>query len=73
MKTYDLARASYWQLRAILFADSDEFVFCPEADKDAHDQVTLSLLTDTVYLIVWYFTDNDTTWGHPRSENTRRR
>jgi hypothetical protein len=32
MKTYDLARAEYWMLPALLFADSDELVFCPESE-----------------------------------------
>jgi hypothetical protein len=39
MKTYDLARAEYWMLPALLFADSDELVFCPESE-DLASQVS---------------------------------
>jgi hypothetical protein len=38
-KTYDFARVEYSYLHSILFADADEFLFCPQANKTLRAQI----------------------------------
>ena len=38
-KTYDFARVEYAYLHSILFVDSDEFLFCPQANNSLSKQI----------------------------------